>query len=167
MAEVVFHGIQYLSDVDLAAMATYLKELPQAAPGEIDREGWWSWFGRRKAAPVFSDEARARGADIYKQRCADCHGENGEGAVDAFPSLSGNRAVTMRVPANLIRVVLSGGFLPATHGNPRPYGMPPFAHVLSDAEIAAVLSYIRTSWGNDATPVSALEVQQYRARRVQ
>jgi mono/diheme cytochrome c family protein len=167
MAEVVFHGTQYLSDVDLAAMATYLKELPQAAPGEIDREGWWSWFGRRKAAPVFSDEARARGADIYKQRCADCHGENGEGAVDAFPRLSGNRAVTMRVPANLIRVVLSGGFLPATHGNPRPYGMPPFAHVLSDAEIAAVLSYIRTSWGNDATPVSTLEVQQYRARRVQ
>jgi mono/diheme cytochrome c family protein len=71
----------------------------------------------------------------------------------------------MRIPANLIRIVLSGGFLPATQGNPRPYGMPPFSHVMNDADIAAVLSYVRASWGNDAPAVSALEVQQYRARR--
>jgi mono/diheme cytochrome c family protein len=102
---------------------------------------------------------------IYEQHCADCHGDRGEGAAGAFPALAGNRAVVLHVPANLIRAVLSGGYLPATRDNPRPYGMPPFAHVLDDNAIAAVLSYIRSSWGNDAPPVSALEVQQYRAGR--
>jgi mono/diheme cytochrome c family protein len=41
--------------------------------------------------------------------------------------------------------------------------MPPFAHVLSDEDIAAVLSYVRASWGNAGSGVSALEVQKYRA----
>jgi mono/diheme cytochrome c family protein len=51
-------------------------------------------------------------------------------------------------------VVRHGGFLPATAGNPRPYGMPPFGHVLDDNDIAAVLTYVRGSWGNDAPAVS-------------
>jgi mono/diheme cytochrome c family protein len=163
MAEVVFRSTQYLSDADLAAMATYLKTLPQAASREDDSV--WSWFRTRKAARSVSADVRARGAETYKQQCADCHGEHGEGAAGAFPALAGNRAVTLDIPANLIRAVLSGGYLPATQGNPRPYGMPPFSHVLGDADIAAVLSFIRSSWGNDAPPVSALEVQQYRAGR--
>jgi mono/diheme cytochrome c family protein len=71
----------------------------------------------------------------------------------------------MDIPANLIRIVLSGGYLPATAGNPRPYGMPPFAHVLTDADIAAVVTYIRSSWGNAAEPVSQLQVMRYRAGR--
>jgi mono/diheme cytochrome c family protein len=69
----------------------------------------------------------------------------------------------MAVSANAIRTVLSGGYLPATAGNPQPYGMPPFSHVLSDEDIAAVLSFIRSAWGNTAPPVTAFEVQQYRA----
>jgi mono/diheme cytochrome c family protein len=71
----------------------------------------------------------------------------------------------MEVPANLIRVVLSGGYLPATAGNPRPYGMPPFAHVLNDSDVAAVVTFIRGAWGNAAKPVSQLQVMQYRAGR--
>jgi mono/diheme cytochrome c family protein len=163
MAEVVFRSTQYLTAGDLAAMATYLKELPQAATTE-ETKGW-PWFGRRKATASVSADVRERGAEIYKKHCADCHGDSGEGAIDAFPALAGNRGVTMRIPANLIRAVLSGGYLPATHGNPRPYGMPPFAHVLNDAEIASVLSYVRGSWGNEAPAISPLEVQQYRAGR--
>jgi mono/diheme cytochrome c family protein len=69
----------------------------------------------------------------------------------------------MRVPANAIRVVLNGGFPPATGGNPRPYGMPPHSQVLDDAEVAAVLSYVRASWGNAAPMVSAPDVNRYRA----
>ena len=68
----------------------------------------------------------------------------------------------MAVPANLIRVVLSGGYPPATAGNPRPYGMPPFSPVLDDAEVAAVVTSIRGSWGNAAEPVSHLDVLRYR-----
>jgi len=59
-------------------------------------------------------------------------------------------------------VLLAGGFPPATAGNPRPYGMPPFATVFNDDEAAAVTSYIRVNWGNHAEPVSTFEVQRYR-----
>jgi mono/diheme cytochrome c family protein len=165
MAEVVFRSTQYLSEDDLEAIAVYLKALPQAPPRDVD-EPWWSWFtGKSRAAALLAEDVREHGAKIYERHCAECHGDRGEGATGAFPALAANRAVVLHVPANLIRAVLSGGYLPATNGNPRPYGMPPFSHVLNDSDIAAVLSYIRTSWGNDAPPVSALEVQQYRAGR--
>ena len=60
----------------------------------------------------------------------------------------------MANPANLVQIVRRGGFLPATAGNPRPYGMPAFGQVLDDGDIAAVLTYVRGAWGNDAPPVS-------------
>ena len=164
MAEVVFRSTQYLSNEDLAAMAVYLKGLPQE-PAEETAEPWWTRFMGKNSPPSLSEEVRSRGAKIYEGNCAECHGDKGEGAPGAFPALAGNRAVTIRVPANLIRAVLSGGYLPATAGNSRPYGMPPFSHMLNDDDIAAVLSYIRGSWGNKATPVSTFEVQQYRAGR--
>lgn len=47
-------------------------------------------------------------------------------------------------------------------GNPRPFGMPPFAHVLDEADMAAVVSYVRGAWGNDAAPVTPLEVLKLR-----
>ena len=59
-------------------------------------------------------------------------------------------------------MVLNGGYPPSTAGNPRPYGMPPFAHEFNDAEVAAVVSYLRNSWGNKAPLVSAVEVSRYR-----
>ena len=62
--------------------------------------------------------------------------------------------------ANLVQAVLKGGFPPATAGNPRPFGMPPFRQTLDDAEVAEVLSYIRQAWGNAAPAVSVLEVMQ-------
>ena len=73
-----------------------------------------------------------------------------EKLAGTFPPLAGNRAVTMRNVSNLVQVVRRGGFLPATEGNPQPYGMPPFGHLIDDADIAAVLSYVRGSWGNAA-----------------
>ena len=161
MAEVVYRSTQYLSPDDLNAMAVYLKQLPQAPPKAAEPP-WWTWFSPKRTPPR-SEAMLERGANVYKDHCAECHGDNGEGALNAYPPLANNRAVTMSVAANPIRAVLSGGFLPATAGNPRPSGMPPFAHVLTDEDIAAVLSYVRASWGNDGSAVSILEVQQYRA----
>ena len=71
----------------------------------------------------------------------------------------------MRSTANLVHVVLEGGFPPSTAGNPRPFGMPPFAPVLQDADVAELLSFVRSSWGNRAAPVSALDVARARAGR--
>jgi mono/diheme cytochrome c family protein len=146
MAEVVFNSTQHGSDADLQAMALYLQDLP-AAPAA----------GRADAAPA---EQMALGAQLYTRHCADCHGARGEGVPGAYPPLAGNPSVLQATPTNLIQVVLHGGFAPATAGNPRPYGMPPMP--LQDAEIAAVLSYVRQSWGGSAGAVSALDVVKLR-----
>ena len=68
----------------------------------------------------------------------------------------------MEFPANPVRLVMFGGYPPATQKNPRPFGMPPFAQTLTNEEIAAVVTYIRQSWGNRAPAVSPADVDKYR-----
>jgi mono/diheme cytochrome c family protein len=68
----------------------------------------------------------------------------------------------MASAANPVQAILSGGFAPATAGHPQPYGMPPFRTLLTDAEIAAVATYIRQSWGNQAGVVTPLDVNRLR-----
>ena len=104
----------------------------------------------------------ARGEKLYAQQCAQCHGDNGEGAAGVYPRLAGNRAVTLETPHNTVQAILGGGFAPATAGHPRPYGMPPYRTLLSDDEVAAVASFVRQSWGNQAPAVSGLAVQRLR-----
>jgi mono/diheme cytochrome c family protein len=150
MAEVVLQSTQYFAPADLRAVAVFLKSLPQAQ-------------GEAAAAPQRPGARMAeRGAKLYEQHCASCHGDRGEGVAGAYPALAGNRAVTMAASANLVQVVIHGGFPPATAGNPRPFGMPPFATVLGDADVAAVLSHIRSSWGNAAPVVTEFAVAQQR-----
>lgn len=147
MAEVVASSTQHLSDADLHAMGVYLSTLPLAPNGEEPRGD----------PAVFE-----RGTKLYADHCAGCHGEQGEGVAGMYPALAGNRAVSLASPANLVRVVLEGGFAPSTAGNPRPYGMPPFATVLNQADIAAVLTYVRGAWGNQGSAVPEVEVNRYR-----
>ena len=153
MAEVVARSTRYLSDADLEAMAVYLSSLPDAGRSRANADS--------DAAPASSEA----GAKLYTTHCADCHGDRGEGVAGAYPALAGNRAVAITPPANLVHIVLRGGFLPTTPGNPRPYGMPPFATVLSDEQIGQVLSHVRASWGNRASQVSTLDVSRYRSAR--
>jgi mono/diheme cytochrome c family protein len=151
MAEVVLHSTQHLSEADLRAMGVFLQALPERA-SEAAR------------APPPRTELSVDGGKLYEKYCAQCHGERGEGVRGAYPALAGNRAVTLAAPVNLVQVVLHGGYPPATAGNPRPYGMPPFVMDLSDAEIARVLSFIRGSWGNQAAEVQAVDVNRARSR---
>jgi mono/diheme cytochrome c family protein len=150
MADVVFRSTQHLAEADLHAMAVYLKSLPEPAPAAPPEAA------ARRDARVME-----RGAKVFDQRCAYCHGDVGQGAEGAYPPLAGNRAVLMESSANLIQIVRHGGFLPATAGNPRPYGMPPFRQVLEDSDIAAVLTFVRASWGNNAPPVTALDMMRH------
>lgn len=149
MAEVVLGSTQHWNDADLTAMAVYLKALPVTASSQ----------------QVIVPSASARGSKLYEQHCAQCHGNNGQGVANAYPALAGNRAVLMPQKTNLVQIVLNGGYAPATAGNPRPYGMPPFILELNDADIAAVLSHLRSSWGNHASAVSELEVNRIRANQ--
>ncbi|RYF56752.1 MAG: c-type cytochrome, partial [Comamonadaceae bacterium] len=150
MAEVVYRSTQHLHANDLAAMANYLRAVPERAgpPTAVDVRD-------TRSAP---SAQMLRGERIYAQQCAWCHGEQGQGQPGAFPALAGNRAVNLAQTTNLVKIVRQGGYLPATAGNPRPHGMPPFGHVLEDAEIAAVLSYVRGSWGNTGAELSLGDV---------
>lgn len=155
MAEVVYKSLQHLTDADVQAMAVYLKSLPQTqAPADA---------GGPPVPPTEIQRLMTSGEKLYSDHCADCHGADGAGKPPAYPPLAGNRALTMRSAANPIRMVLNGGFAPGTAGNPRPYGMPPFRPLLNDDEVAAVVSYMRNSWGNRAGPVSPLEVDRFRS----
>jgi len=162
MSEVVLHSTQYWSSQDLEATAVFLKTLPGT-----DQVAWGPSPLPASPAQGASTVAAGKGAQIYEKHCAQCHEKKGEGVPNAYPALAGNRAITLPVTANLIQIVLNGGFLPATQGNPRPFGMPPFALVLNDRDVADVLTYIRTSWNNQASPVSELEVNRFREKTVQ
>ena len=159
MTEVVLGSTQHLSDADLRAMANYLQALP---PSAADAR---STNVSAAAADLTPASADGPGAKLYARHCAACHGEQGEGAAGVYPALAGNRAVTLNTPANLVHLVLEGGFAPATAGNPRPFGMPPFATELSDEQLAQVLTHIRGNWANRAAAVSALEVGRFRSSR--
>jgi mono/diheme cytochrome c family protein len=76
--------------------------------------------------------------------------------------LAGNRAVLMDNTNNLVYSVMGGGFAATTAGHARPFGMPPFMLQLSDSEIAAVLSYVRSAWGNRAAALSEFDINKLR-----
>lgn len=149
MAMVVARSTQHLQPDDLAAIATFLRALPERRAA-------------RPAAVAPAADVMALGARVYERHCAGCHGEQGEGAGAIAPALAGNRAVALDSPANVTRVVLGGAFGPATAANPRPFGMPPFATVLSDDEVAAVVSFVRASWGHRASAVGSTFVNRQR-----
>jgi mono/diheme cytochrome c family protein len=159
MATVVQHSLQHLSQADIAAMVTYLKSQAQEeAPPEPDQI---------RVTEKQGEELTRRGAKLYAKHCIDCHQRRGEGVPRIYPPLVNNQAILMRYPINAIRIVVNGGFPPSTAGNPRPYGMPPFAQDLSDEEIAAVVSFVRQSWGNHAPAVSPTEVANARGLPVE
>jgi mono/diheme cytochrome c family protein len=149
MADVVANSTQYLHDDDLQAIADYLLSLPARAAVPTPA----SFNGKPLAD---------RGNAIYMKRCADCHGKDGMGVAGIYPPLSGNATVVEPTGINAVRVVLLGGFPPVTAGNPRPYSMPPYAQQLSDADVAAVVTYIRQAWSNHAPAVLERDVTTYR-----
>ena len=163
MAEVVLHGTQHLSDSDAQAMAVYLQsQVPTKAGVAMPHADPNAKTFQIANANANQSPAHTQGADIYKKQCADCHGDTGQGRAGVYPALAGNRALLMDKPNNAVLSVLYGGFAPSTKGHARPFGMPPFMLELSNAQIAQVLSYTRSAWGNQAAPISELQVQTVR-----
>jgi mono/diheme cytochrome c family protein len=163
MGEVVQHSLQHLKEADLQAMAVYLQSqaqgITQPAPDAAKLA--------RSNAQV-SAQVTTQGAKVYERQCMQCHGEQGKGVNTAsgevaYPALAGNRAVLLQDPTNLVQLVLYGGYGPATQGHPRPFGMPPAVLELHDHDIAAVLTHLRTQWGNRAGEVTPLQVNRIRA----
>jgi mono/diheme cytochrome c family protein len=90
------------------------------------------------------------GETLFNSNCAPCHGTGGQGG-SGVPALDGSPIVTQDDPAAAIRKVLNGGG-----------GMPAFRASLSNEQIAAILSYARNAWTNDA---SIVEPEQVEAER--
>ena len=155
MAEVTYNSLQYLSDTDIRAMAVYLKSLPEKekAVAEPAKPSSTAGVGR-----LYSEGSR-----IYSAQCAACHGAEGKGKLPHFPPLANNQSIEMTSAVNPIRMVLNGGYPPGTQKNPMPYGMPPFAQSLNDAQVAAVVTFIRTAWGNHGGAVSPAEANALRS----
>lgn len=100
------------------------------------------------ATPMSDDQLISMGQDVYARNCASCHQLNGEG-TSSYPALNNNAFVTNEEPTGPIEVAL--------HGRGE---MPAFEDTLSNQEIAAVLSYVRSTWDNSATVVHTAQVRQ-------
>jgi mono/diheme cytochrome c family protein len=157
MADVVYNSLQYLTDEDTKAMAVYLKGIARDEPDPVVS----------RLPDAESSLLVSLGKSVYDKQCSSCHGANGEGRPPHYPILAGNQSIQMDSAVNAIRMVLNGGYPPGTFANPMPHGMPPFSVTLSDDEVAAVVSYIRTAWGNTGKPVSASEANKLRSAPLQ
>jgi mono/diheme cytochrome c family protein len=142
-----------MTDTDTKAMAVYLKSLGEGSP-----------LAKESSGVAISENSllMTLGKTIYMAQCASCHGAQGRGAPPNYPPLAGNQSIQMQSAVNPIRMVLNGGYPPGTAQNPMPYGMPPFAQNLTDDEVAAVVTYTRSSWGNRGAAISAREANELR-----
>lgn len=148
MAEVVGHSTSRMSEADLRAIATYLKDAP----------------GSSSASPKTDAQAlQGAGAAIYRDVCSACHAPDGKGVAGLIPSLAESPSLRADDPSSILRIVLRGTRTVATDKAPTAPAMPSFGWQLDDAQVAAVLNYVRNQWGSAARPISESEVSQARA----
>jgi cytochrome c oxidase cbb3-type subunit 2 len=105
-----------------------------------------------------------KGAALFTANCASCHQATGEGLPGAFPPLKGNAAVNDDDATQHMHVVLRGAHDLVIDGVKYGSPMPPFADMLSDADIANIIDYERGAWGNHGKPVTAADVAAERAK---
>lgn len=149
MGEVVAISTSKMTEPDLRAMASYLKERGSAGP--------------QSPAPLPASNAQiTAGEAIYADNCSACHARNGMGVADLFPALSGAPSVRQDDPGTTIRVIITGAKVVPTDAAPTAPAMPSFGWHLSNAQIADVVTYLRNAWGNAAPPVSASQVADVR-----
>jgi mono/diheme cytochrome c family protein len=137
MAEVVHDSLSHLTDADVTAIATYLK-------GAANRT--------EPPQPMLATRPDlVAGQTIYMDNCAQCHQSKGVGIPGLIPNLAGNRAVQAAKPNDVIMAVLRG-----VPSDGHYIAMPSFAGALSDQNVADVVNYVRSGWGNqgptDASP---------------
>lgn len=112
---------------------------------------------KQMAGSAGGDGSGLDGKRLFENTCAACHQSTGEGVSGAFPPLAGSDKVNSPEAEEVIKIVLEG------YDELPNYGpMPPFGDQLSDEEVAAILTYERSSWGNDASAVNPEDVKEVR-----
>lgn len=158
MSEVISASTQYLHAEDLEAIATYLKSLP-GARGETEAFRYDPGAAQRLREGRFDSS----GARLYAQYCMPCHGADGKGFARVFPPLAGNATVVDPNPASLVNLLLDGAVTARVETAATDYHMPGYGWTLNDQELADILGFIRTSWGNGAEAVDPRMVARRRA----
>jgi mono/diheme cytochrome c family protein len=121
------------------------------------------WAGAAAPASRPQTAATNRGAELFRVTCANCHQANGEGIAGAFPPLVTDPVVTASDPREHATIVLFGLSGRVINGVHYVGQMPAWGPQLSDDEIAAIMSYERTAWGNAAPTVTTQLVASVRA----
>lgn len=163
MAEAVTNSLSKLRDEDIRAIVTYLRTVPAVADKDTTRAAFdWGDAARTPGEqPVRGTDAPlASGAVLYSGLCASCHGSRGEGSQDGYyPSLVHNSTVGMARPQNLVATIIGGidREVDGEHVLMPHFSEGSFVQALSDADVAAVASYVRTSFG-PGDPVTEAQV---------
>jgi len=156
MGVVIQHSTQFVSKSDLVAVAAFLRTL-HAAP-----DNGSATPGLSTSAKLVSDASIRSGLQLYGDNCSVCHQDSGLGAVAGFPALDGNPVVNAEDPSSVIHIVLAGGSVVQTADDTSALVMPPFGDSLNDQSVADLVTYLRASWGNHASEVTAAEVAAVR-----
>ncbi len=152
MNEVVVDGTRHLEEQDLRAIAIYLKSLPANEERDGSQPG---------------EDTMRQGSLLYDIHCGTCHLPTGLGSDTTGPPLLGSPVTLAADPASLINITLYGPHpprtAPSTEWESRAWKrMEPYASVLDDEEAAALLSFIRNTWGNSAGEVTPRQVENQR-----
>ena len=149
MADVITYSTSLMEDQDLHAIAVYLKSIapaPVATVSSVDQG------------------ALKRGAEIYSDTCSSCHLNDGVGQPRLFAPLNKNAVVQQSDPSTILHFILAGARIGPSPSRPSPLSMPSFAWKLTDQEIADVATFIRNSWGNQASAVQPTAVHDMRKK---
>jgi mono/diheme cytochrome c family protein len=148
MAEEITNSSSKMSDDDLNAITAYLKSQPGHAAAQ---------------KPLSADDGLMKaGAAIYEDRCSACHKADGTGVSYLIPNLAESSSLGSREPTTMLRVVIRGAQSVATRDEPTGPAMPAFGWQLTDVQVAAVITYIRNSWGHAAPAVTVADVHNAR-----
>lgn len=176
----LYYGVQHWNPApDVAALSGQTAAAAQAAGAAAapaptagaaaasragaDRPGVGTPPGGGAVAPAGEPSAvagfdRELGASVYGANCASCHQADGRGLPGVFPPIAGDPVVTAEDPGEHITIVLGGLQGKEIGGVAYVSPMPAFGGLLDDEQVAAVINYQRTSFGNDAPLVSPEEV---------
>jgi cytochrome c oxidase cbb3-type subunit 2 len=169
------HGV-VMPTHEAQALIAYLASLKQPPLAIADTAGEEAMAAPARSdgpAPSLPSESNAgavggynpaKGAALFTANCSACHQASGEGLPGAFPSLKGNDVVNDNDATMHIGAVLNGLHDVKVGGVIYSSPMPPFAATLSDAEVADIVGYERSSWGNHGKPVTAAQVAAERAK---
>ena len=158
MTEVINNSTQFVSDADSRAMSAYLKSLPAAGGNGAPPYA----YDPVKTETLLRHPASVAGARLYTTYCLHCHGTDGRGYAPMYAPLAGNPNVLQSDTSSIINVTLNGTSDIVIQGIPAPYPMPKYESVLTDQDVADVLTFIRAGWNNGAPPIEARAVAKLR-----